>query len=79
MFKAKVKWFSNQKGFGFLMCEGQDLFVHYKDVIAPAEGAYRSLRENQLVTVEEIEDSDKGKRAKGVTILNPDAQQRGEV
>lgn len=31
---GKVKWFNAQKGFGFIIQEdGQDIFVHFKDVI----------------------------------------------
>ncbi len=44
---GRVKWFNNQKGFGFI--EGDqlgDIFVHHTDILA--EG-YRSLKEGDMV------------------------------
>lgn len=44
-----VKWFNNEKGFGFIMPEdgGKDLFAHHSEI--QAEG-YKSLEENQRVS-----------------------------
>jgi CspA family cold shock protein len=46
-----VKWFSDQKGYGFVTPDdgGDDLFVHYSEI--EAEG-FRSLREGQKVEYE---------------------------
>jgi CspA family cold shock protein len=46
-----VKWFNDQKGFGFIAPDkgGKDLFVHHSNIVA--EG-YRSLREGQKVEFE---------------------------
>ena len=44
-----VKWFNNEKGFGFIMPEdgGKDLFAHHSEI----QGAgYKSLDENQRVS-----------------------------
>ncbi|NYT59291.1 cold-shock protein [Alcaligenaceae bacterium] len=44
-----VKWFNNDKGFGFIMPEsgGKDLFAHYSEI----QGAgHKSLEENQRVS-----------------------------
>lgn len=60
---GRVKWFNNQKGFGFIVFdEGEDVFVHHSDILA--EG-YRSLEEDQEVEFELVE-TDKGRRAKNV-------------
>ena len=42
-----VKWFSNTKGYGFIVNDqGQDIFVHYSGIRGTG---YRSLKEGQRV------------------------------
>lgn len=49
-----VKWFNNEKGYGFITPDGggKDLFVHFSNITG--EG-YRSLQDNQKVEYEERE------------------------
>lgn len=58
---GKVKWFNDQKGFGFISSEpdGEDVFVHFSAV---EMNGFRSLREGQEVTYE-AEKSAKGWKA----------------
>ena len=63
MAKGKVKWFSNQKGYGFITPEsGEDVFVHHSAI--QGEG-YKTLAEGQAVQFE-LGESDKGPRAENV-------------
>ena len=50
MENGTVKWFNNQKGFGFIQQEnGPDLFVHYTEI--KGDG-FKSLAEGERVTFE---------------------------
>ncbi|MGN1032831.1 MAG: cold-shock protein [Intestinibacter sp.] len=61
-----VKWFNNEKGFGFISVEGEgDVFVHYTAI--QGEG-YRSLEEGQNVEFEVVEGA-KGPQAANVVRL----------
>jgi len=63
MVKGKVKWFSNQKGYGFITPEnGKDVFVHHTAI--QGEG-YKSLEEGQDVEFE-IKQGPKGEQAANV-------------
>jgi CspA family cold shock protein len=62
--EGTVKWFSNEKGYGFIAREGaDDVFVHFSAI--SAEG-YRSLAEGQRVEFEVV-DGPKGPQAANVT------------
>jgi CspA family cold shock protein len=61
---GKVKWFSNPKGFGFLLGEGSegDIFVHYSSIV---EEGFKSLKEGQEVTYNLVE-TERGPQASDV-------------
>ena len=62
-----VKWFNNEKGFGFITPEtgGKDLFAHYTEIVG--EG-HRSLEENQRVSF--VSDmGQKGPQAKAIQVV----------
>jgi CspA family cold shock protein len=63
--EGTVKWFSNEKGYGFITPEdgGKDLFVHFSSI--QGEG-YRSLNDGARVSYE-AEDGPKGPVAVNVT------------
>lgn len=66
--KARVKWFNNEKGFGFIEYEnGVDVFVHYSQIIK--EG-YKTLESGALVSFELVK-TDKGYQAHDVLELEP--------
>lgn len=64
--KGKVKWFNNNKGYGFIEQDaGGDVFVHYSAI---AEDGYKTLREGQPVEFE-VRLGPKGPQAENVTKL----------
>ena len=62
-----VKWFNDEKGFGFITPEsGPDLFVHFKAI----EGdGFNSLKEGQKVSFEAVH-GPKGMQAEKVQVVN---------
>ena len=64
MAQGRVKWFNDQKGFGFIEQDGgEDVFVHFSAI----QGAgFRSLAEGETVEFEVV-DGPKGKQAANVT------------
>ena len=59
---GKVKWFNDQKGYGFIAPDngGKDVFVH---ISAVERAGLRSLRENQAVSFEVVADRKSGKES----------------
>ena len=64
MAKGTVKWFNNQKGYGFICNEeGNDVFVHYTGL--NMEG-FKTIKEGEEVEFDVI-DGEKGIQAVNVT------------
>jgi CspA family cold shock protein len=65
--EGTVKWFSNEKGYGFIERGGgeADVFVHFSAI---AGDGYKSLTEGQRVTFDVVQ-GDKGLQAANVTAL----------
>lgn len=64
--RGTVKWFNNDKGYGFIQREqGEDVFVHFRAINSDG---YRSLREGQRVEFS-VTQGQKGPQAENVTIV----------
>lgn len=64
--EGTVKWFSDQKGYGFIEQEnGNDLFVHFSAIEA---GGFKTLSEGQKVSFEAAE-GPKGPQATNVRVI----------
>ena len=66
MAEGTVKWFSTQKGYGFIeQDDGEDIFVHHTGINGPG---FKTLNEGQRVRFE-IETSPRGPKATQVESL----------
>ncbi len=66
IYSGNVKWFNDQKGYGFIEREsGDDVFVHFSEI--QADG-FKSLSEDQAVEFE-IEEADRGPKAINVVAI----------
>lgn len=62
--RGKVKWFNNEKGYGFIeYSDLEDIFVHYSAII---KDGYKTLKEGSLVDFKLLE-TEKGLQATDVT------------
>ena len=60
--QGRVKWFNNEKGYGFIDYPGgEDIFVHYSAI---KQDGFKSLAEGQIVEFDLIE------TAKGLQAIN---------
>lgn len=68
MARGRVKWFSEEKGYGFIENAdgGEDLFVHYSEIVGDG---FRSLDEGNEVEFEIVEGR-RGKQASRVEVVN---------
>ena len=61
-----VKWFNNQKGYGFISdAEGNDIFVHYSGLVMDG---FKTLEEGQKVTFDTAE-GNRGLQAVNVHVV----------
>ncbi len=64
--RGTVKWFNNQKGYGFINGqEGNDVFVHFSGIVSDG---FKTLEEGAEVEYE-VTDGKKGPQAVNVTVI----------
>ncbi len=66
MARGRVKWFSEEKGYGFIEGEEEDFLVHYTEIVG--EG-FRTLEEGSEVDFEVVEGRRGRKQAARVEIV----------
>ena len=65
--KGRVKWFNNEKGYGFIEYpDKEDIFVHYSAI---NQDGYKTLMEGQGVEFTLL-DTSKGYQATNVSVVN---------
>lgn len=65
--RGKIKWFNNEKGYGFIeYTENEDIFVHYSAIV---KDGYKTLNQGDLVEFNLIETT-KGLQAQHVVEIN---------
>lgn len=76
MAEGTVKWFDNEKGFGFIEIEGSDddAFVHYSDI---EMDGFATLKEGERVTYE-LTETEKGPKAVDVSPLESEGSEESE-
>ena len=66
MKQGTVKWFNEEKGFGFIAAEGEkDVFVHFSSI---QKDGFKTLKEGDKVEFE-VEDGARGPQAANVVVL----------
>lgn len=66
MVQGRVKWFNNEKGYGFIeYTEKEDIFVHYSAI---KQEGYKTLTEGQIVEFTLVETA-KGYQALNVVVV----------
>jgi CspA family cold shock protein len=63
---GRVKWFNEQKGYGFISRDdGEDVFVHFSEIVADG---FKTLSENQEVSFD-VKEGPRGLQATNVKAL----------
>lgn len=70
--RGTVRWFNNQRGYGFLAMEdGTEIFVHYSGITNGSSGymeGFKALEKGQTVTFDVI-DVERGRQAVNVSVV----------
>ena len=65
MHYGRVKWFNDEKGFGFVEGENEDIFIHYSQI---KQDGYKSLNTDDKIGYELVQ-TDKGLQAQNIIVV----------
>ena len=70
---GEVKWFSSERGYGFILAEGKEYFVHYKHILPVNGGGFRSLTLGDKVAFT-VGSDERGAKADNVRVITHSGQ-----
>jgi CspA family cold shock protein len=69
--QGKVKWFNPNKGYGFIVVDNKEYFVHWKSIVTKSQTELKTLTQDEPVEFDIIE-TDRGTQAINVVRLEPE-------
>ena len=66
-----VKWFNPNKGYGFILADGVEYFVHWKSIVTKSLNELKVLEQDERVQFDLME-TDKGTQA--INVIRLDVQ-----
>ena len=65
--KGVVKWFNTQKGYGFIIYDNKEIYVHYSQIL---NKGFKTLSNNEIVEIGNIVKTENGYIAQAVNKIN---------
>ena len=75
--KGKVKWFSSEKGYGFISSseKEQDIYVHFSDIVMKG---FKTLDENDIVEFDYDEEMNKAVNVHKISVSEENDKTKSE-
>lgn len=75
--QGKVKWFSSEKGYGFISSseKEQDIYVHFSDIVMKG---FKTLDENDIVEFEYDEEMNKAVNVHKISVSEENDETKSE-
>lgn len=75
--QGKVKWFSSEKGYGFISSseKEQDIYVHFSDIVMKG---FKTLDENDIVTFDYDEEMNKAVNVHKISVSEENDETKSE-
>ena len=75
--RGNVKWFNNEKGYGFIQCDeiGNDVYVHFSDIVMKG---FKTLDENDIVKFDYDEEMNKAVNVHKISVSEENDETKSE-